>query len=909
MPLRAFLFLGVCVGVSAVALAEGELRLARLEPEVAADIPAPREKVIYPDESRDLPLLAAHHAYTVWSQQFMGATLSDDQTSAWKEFLGMDVRLGDAYRQLGAAAFKDGKLQEAVKLLSTAADFLEPDADLLGQLGFAQKTMGQYERGAKALQQAVDKDSARAEFWLWLGDAQRLLGDYDASVKSFETCKGLAPKEGVATVDEYLEYSQSLAKLEPNWDDLETHFDFAKRHELQGRVLRVIAEYQAGLQVAPPVKDDETDKLFRTGWAQLQMGTQWAYYKQPKLAVDYYLQGLDTYTRGKSESDIMRVHQNLALNYEQMAERYPLERESTLEKAAEEWQSAADLASQLGDTEYLRHVQGGLLYALVATRPVDDPRIVELRTVLEKEVPRRPPVNDYSVASAVRGEAAARLKEGDLAGARALLEMSESYYKETGFLMDLETRARLLAQLAGVYVQQGHGEKAQETGVQALQQIQDLRKYLDADGFLRSANPATERRVAAARALAALQLKKPEDAMFALEQYQAVFAEEALGSRVKDEEWRTDFRTEDQLLLEREGWLKKKLDESTAANDMAQAEWYQDRIDEIADRVKRLPLAQQLAPGAKPSYRGVEVLPAAETQAAMPENTAVLYLHTGEFSGVAVVLTREGAQGYPLEGATDAAMEKAAAGLRAALDAGKADDARSALVTLNDALLAPLKGKLPESGTLAIAADQVLYGLPWRAMDTGGAIAAGVEVCTVPGATTLQRIADSRRGKTVTALEPASGVLPDALAVATAGGGMLLEASVDRKTEDPTLPLWTTGGADPGAAGVLSAALLPLQSMPHGLLALNLDLTPAPAPTAALQFLAISEIAWRAGTGAIVANCWPVDAAVRKEFFDALSAALPGATPAAAFQTAQQQLRNAHPESLDWAAFQYFGAP
>jgi tetratricopeptide (TPR) repeat protein len=641
-----YLRICLCLACSGAAFAAEPLQLARLEP---ASIPAPmpgKEKLILPQQAREPVLLAAHHAYTVWSQQFMGVTLRDDQTSAWREFLGMDIRMGDAFRQMGATAYSEGKFEDAYKLLTTAMDFLEPDVELYSQLGYTAKSVGRYEKALEVLRKASELDSARPEVWLWLGDTQRLLGDYESAYSSFVTAKELAPPEHAGTLDEYLAYTSYLKDLTPAFDGVETHLDFAKRHEEQGRVLRMIAEIDAALSVAPDVEDADIERLYRLGWAQLQLGTQWAYYKYPELAVDYYLQSLATYQRANSNTDLMRVHQSLALAYEAIADRYIRERTPNLELAAQQWEKSFELASAAGDAEYLRHVQGGLLAVLAQIRPVDDPRIVELREALQKEIPFRPPINDFTIASATRGEIAARVKEGDLGGARTLIEMSDGYYKDTGFLVDLEHRARALAQLAAVYQEQGHSDKAIAVTRDAIGQIGALRKYLDADGYMRSGNPVTERRIAAVAALASLKLDKPQDALAALEVYHNQNSINLLGSRIRDEEWRTDFATEEQLLLAREGTLRQRLEEATAAGDATRAQWYQERLDYIAERVKRLPLAEALTPGGRISIRQVEVLQAADTQSNLPEGAAVLHLFSGERQAVAVLVTRDAVQGY-----------------------------------------------------------------------------------------------------------------------------------------------------------------------------------------------------------------------------------------------------------------------
>jgi tetratricopeptide (TPR) repeat protein len=867
--------------------------------------------MLVPEGAREPVLMAAHHAYTVWSQQFVtGALVEESQTGEWKSFLGMDVRMGEAYRQMGATAYQEGRYEEATKLLSIAVDFLDADASLLGELGYSQKSIGQYERAIESLTRATALDGARPDLWIWLGDSQRLMGEYEEAYRSFVTARDVAPKDNASEVDNFIVYTQSLNDLTPSWENFELHRDFAKRHEETGRVLRLIAEYHQALRVAPEVAEDDTENLYKLAWVQMQIGSQYDYIKNSALAVDYFLQAIDTYTRSKSDADLMRVHQNTALSYEKLADRYPKVRQAMLEKAASHWESSLNMARSAGEPSYVRHTQGGLLATLASLRPLDDPRIVELRAALEKEIPWRGPINDFTVASAARGETECRLREGDLAGARLLIELSDSYYQGTGFLVDLEYRASAQEQLARIYLSQDHLQKAREVANGSIQQVLSLRKFLDADAYLRSMNPQTMRRAATISTLTAIEEGSPEFAFEAAERYQLQLAQDLLGSRVKDDAWRNDFHTEDMLLLDREAWFKTELDKATAARDTARMDWLQSRMDDLHARVKRIVPASALPDSSKISYSPLNMSTPLETQEMLPEATAILHLLVGQAGGAAVIMSNAETKAFALPEANEQRVEDALLVLRGANGNAASDAGKEALASLKQALLEPIRAALPASGTLVLVGDLLTSFLPLRALDAANElIPANVRVCSAPSATAYLQIARARRDAKAVSLDAATGAdLAASFTTATPGNAVLINANVDLGTEDPTLALWTTEGAAPDALPMLTASLLGMK-LPHALMALSLELSAANPLLMQNHVSALAECAWRSGATAIVLNQWPVAAGIREEFYKALSDNLASQEPIEAYQMAQDILRTAHPDSLDWAAFTYLGAP
>ena len=121
----------------------------------------PGEMLIVPEDARDMRLAAAHLAYTTWSEQLFGALTSPGQTADWREFLGMDVGLGLAYKQMAEGAYNDQRYAEAAELFSIARDFLPDDLELLRSLGFALKSSGRYEESLEVLEIAQQPPAVR----------------------------------------------------------------------------------------------------------------------------------------------------------------------------------------------------------------------------------------------------------------------------------------------------------------------------------------------------------------------------------------------------------------------------------------------------------------------------------------------------------------------------------------------------------------------------------------------------------------------------------------------------------------------------------------------------------------------------------------------------------------------------
>ncbi|MBI1321460.1 MAG: tetratricopeptide repeat protein [Candidatus Hydrogenedens sp.] len=873
-------------------------QVARLEPaEPDAGTPS-AEVLLVGNGAQDIRLAAAHHAYTLWTQQMQGALVTDDQADDWRGFLGMDIAAGEAYKQLGEAAFNESRYTDAAELFAIARDFLPQDGELLKNLGFSLKSAGRYEEALEVLRDAIAVYGSDPQVWLWMGDTQRLLGDFQSAVSSYYTARDMANPKDAESYQEYIAFTETLASITPDWDAFEMQRGFATRHDETNRVRRKIAQYMYALRVAPEEGIDATDADFRRGWVNLAMGEQFSFIQEVPVAYDYFHAGLALYKSGESQTDIMRGLQALAVACENLAILYPRESERWHEESSQHWSEAAKIAQGLGDVEYLRYLNGGLLRTYAASKPLDAPEVVELRDRIGKELPWRGPINDYTLASAAEGEIACRLREGDFGGARVLIEMSSQYYKDTGFLVDLEHHARALASLASVYYAQEHYGKTIEVAAEGLEQIGGLRRFLDADAYNRSVNPSTVNELAALQAAAAVQQGEFEQALDYAESFQAAYRHELFGSRVRNEAWRTDFATERELITARKARLTKELEDANAARDAVESARLGARLEEDAHRFTVLGHVDRLAVGPKLSYTGTVRKGAKEIIASLPEDTGVLYWLTGPSTGVAVWATAAGAGGVVLPEAARNATQALALQFADAWSAGEPAAIQSLLDEARAALAGPLDGALPQVKHWVIAADLLTGALPVTALlpDTS--------VCSrAASASTYlqQRDLGHAAVETMEAITPVDQAsLQEAF---KSHAGCLVAAEADFVDSAATLGILRFGDAT--EAVMLTGEALALEA-PCTLAAFSLDVKQSNRGLPAHHADALAEAMAVAGTRSVVMNRLPVDAGLRAAFFDAFGAAI-GQGTAAALQAGRDAVRAAAPDSPAWTAFEVSG--
>ncbi len=365
-------------------------------------------------------------------------------------------------REAAMAAYEDEDYTVAVGLLKDAYALDPEDAEVAGRLGFAAKETGAYELALKVLENAVNLKPDDHYYWWWLSDTQRLLGKYADAVKSMECARDLAPAESREELQEYVAYTTILASDTPSWETFDQHLRFAERHRNLRRVRRQIEEYVNALDVAPEFESDNQQALGRLAYTYQQLGVQYLYIEEPDPAIDYLKQAIEYTRQGNATQEIMRQEQFLAIAFQVKAAREPNEAPILYEHAVTHWNNALHAAGEVEDIPYHRYLQGRLVDVLCRFRSLDDPVLAEIRKENLKEVPWQGPVNEYSTADAVMGEARCRLLEGDYAGARILYEMALPYYDQSKYLSDYQRASELYLDLAWTYFQQGHEKESLE---------------------------------------------------------------------------------------------------------------------------------------------------------------------------------------------------------------------------------------------------------------------------------------------------------------------------------------------------------------------------------------------------------------------------------------------------------------
>ncbi len=619
-------------------------------------------------------------------------------------------------REAAMAAYEKEDYAGAVDLLKDAHALDPGDAEVAGRLGFAAKETGAYELALKALDSAVELAPDNYYYWWWLSDAQRLLGRYADALQSMEHARDLAPAESREELQEYVAYTAILAGDTPSWENVDQHLNFAERHRKLRRVRRQIEEYVNALDVAPKVEPGDMKALGRLAWTCQQIGVQYLYIEEPDPAIDYLKQALLYMRDSNMPSEIMRQEQFLAIAFQLKAEGEPGASAGYYETAVSHWNRALDAARAAEDVAYTRYVQGRLLEVLSRFRPLDDPALTALRTTNLKEVPWQGPVNEYSTADAVYAEAQCRLREGDHAGARILLEMAAVYFDQSQYLSDYQRSTELHLHLAWVFSQQEHLNESLDQVAQAEVKIDEARKFMDADTFNRSAAKRGQRRVAVARARAYVSQSKGAEAFAAVETFNALDFRTLLGAMLIDDTRRTDATSEKSVVRRRIPLLESSLAAARDAGDTQEAARLEQRLAADGARLQWLERGLSFISSQTLNFESLPPVPFEEAQGALDAETLLVCFLFDDRGGIAVCLSQNEVKGVVLQ-QNESGIQ---ALVRAAREAQDGDALRDASEALYESLFAPL-APLPEGKALAIVPDACLIGAPFEAMEAAGA--------------------------------------------------------------------------------------------------------------------------------------------------------------------------------------------
>jgi len=639
-----------------------------------------------------------------------GDVASNVEVPSWGNWVLFNGLLPIAARQLGLSTYDAQDYAASVPLLAFTHALEPRDHIVARQLGFAYKETGEYEKGHDLLFQSTVIEPESYFVWWWLGDAQRLLGEYTKARDSLATARDLAPEAQKSQLNDFIAYTESLGTSVPSWSVFEKHREFAKRHEKNRRVRRVIAEYMSALDTVPPIGPNEHDAPLRVAWVNNQIGVQYNQLKEPHAALDYFQRARAHYAATNSPGDVLMCLQNLALTHALLADTMPGDSVTHLEESIALWGQVLAGAKEQKDPVYERYARGLMLQLLTRTRALDDPLLAEQRAANLMELPWQGPINDYSVAAVAQGEIACRMKEGDLAGARIVAEMTLPYFEQSGFLLDSEEFIRIRVHLSHIYLAQGHPGEALKHADVAAAKVRELRTFMDADAFGRSGNDLLISAVAAAGMRAEIALGNADAAQVRFEAYAAQVQRDLVGSIGIDEAGRSDLRTEREIISRRLPAIEADL--ASAPADSPEARRLAERVSEDKLRLEWLDKGLRFQSSSVTGYEPITPLSIASLRNAWPADTALLSIVADEHGGVALVFDGAAVRGHKIDGFTTARVVE--------LLAGNADELPQRLAAFGEEHFANVLSGLTQK-TLYVAAAGLIAAVPFEGLAPGGA--------------------------------------------------------------------------------------------------------------------------------------------------------------------------------------------
>lgn len=791
-----------------------------------------------------------------------GGVPAGDTGKSWNGFLGLGDLLVSTAPEMAKQFYEQQNFAAAAPYYEVLHRLYPADREIAKRLGFALKETGRYEESHDLLFQATVEDPSDYQAWWWLSDAQRLLGDYQKAFESMKTAQEAAPEGERQALQPYTDYTEALGTNVPSWDVFEKHREFAQRHERMRRVRRTIAEYMTALDTIPPEGPAAGDGPLRQGWVYNQIGIQYNQIKQPDLALDYFWRAVRKYGEVKSTSDVMMAYQNIGVTYRLLAESEPARAIDYFELGAKYWGESLAIARERKDPEYTRYAQAGQLLCLVGARGVDDAGAKTLREANLLELPWRGPVSDYTVAFVAVAELACRVKEGDHAGARIVAEMALPFYAGSGFLLDGEEAINIYLALAGAYTAQGHLDQAIAQAQLAQEKLEQLRGYMDADAFTRSANTAALRRIAVARARAEIMKGDPDAARRTLDAYFLRARRDLLGSKILDEAARNDFTTELELLKRNKAMLEADLAAAAGAGGLGgataataigaeEAARLQARIAADTARAAWLEKGVRFGAARSVNYREVPLLGPAELAPSWPADTLAAAFAADARGGVWVIYDGTLATGALAPEATEAALQTLAS-------------TPDGIEALSSKLLVPVAEKLTAK-TLYFAVDAVLAELPLELLTLGDRrLLDKHDIAYLPSISHLIHLTAAVRPTAVPVRLASEAAASDAIAAALPGAETcatetaftqaatdaalaVVRAPLDLSAPDPMLAAFTLGSDSMQDGVVYAGELLAADARAN-----TVWFTPFAGEGSAAAWLGLEEGCLQAGAGAVV---------------------------------------------------------
>lgn len=825
-------------------------------------------------------------------------------------------------RSSAMAAYEKDAYAEALPQLKEVHALNPQDAEVAGRLGFAAKETGAYEVALSALESAVQLKGDEYYYWWWLSDTQRLLGKYAEALKSMERARDLAPAEAREELQQYVAYTTILADGTASWENFDQHLKFSERHRNMRRVRRQIEEYVNALDVVPEYAPDEAPALARLAWVYQQIGIQYVYLEDPDPAIDYLKQALIYGRQAGALPEVMRMEQFIAIAFRLKADREPQAAAAHFEQAVKHWNNALDLARQTADLVYQRYVQGRLLETLCQFRPLDDAALVELRKANLKEVPWQGPVNEYSVAEAVLGEAVCRLFEGDYAGARILFEMGLPYFEQSKYLSDNQRVVEIYLGLARVYFQQEHYAESLDAAIKAGDAAGKARQFVDADAFNRGAGEHMLRHVAAARARACIALERPEDAFTLLEDFSVQGVRNLLASVLADDTARTDAASEQSVLKRRVPMLEGLLAKAREAADPEETARLELRLAEDTARLHWLDKGVSYLSQATLNFALPSAATLTQAREALGNDALLLYYLFDRWGGVALAVDLDAVSGFLLS----PGEKEIHAGAASLQYAAGPEAVQAATAALRDGLLAPMAGLAPGKVRVVVP-DPALSGLsleslgaaePFLYANSAASLRKAAETAVTPA--TRLRYVMGRAGmdpapcagmppyEAVQCLDGEKAVVTGIVSDVQKNEALHLGCVLDQRPPDALLCEMTFVGDGSGDTTLPFARILGM-NLPAALVILDWTAA-APGPGGLRSDAAklITELLIYAGTRSVLVVAPGIDEEARNCFFKAFHA---NVTPAGATRAAtlgREAVEQHWPGGNRAAGFHLYGA-
>lgn len=640
---------------------------------------------------------------------------ADPGMAALLEQLGAAKRFGRIAREQAMAAYDQSGYEAAVPLLYTAHVLQPRDPDLLRFLGFAAKSTGRYELACDALERAAIDTPNEYTVWWWLGDAQRLLGHYEESVESMERARGLAPEEEQVDLGGYVDYSVRLADPAPSWEHFDYHRDFANRHRAHRRARRLVAELQAALDRVPEFDPGDTEAWARLGWVCSEIGYQYMFLMDYETALLYFERAVRHYRRIGSAAETARNLNNAADAFAARAECDWPRHAHWLRQAVRHRQDAYAIARGLPDPAQQRYTLGRYIEDLAWSVPPGDPKLVELRAVASRELPRQGDIEDYSMAAVAQGEAVCRLAAGDYGGARQLLEKVLPHIDASEFLEDTIRAARTRALLAHIYSEQGQMQTAIAYGVEAVETLDRVRTFIHADAFALSPAIPILRLAGCSVLRAAIGNGDWEFAVRIAEDLKQRVEHALLGGAIADELHFSDFALEAALTRARIPEIEIELSRARADGRNEDAASLRAHLGHARGRLEALLLPVSYARTAQLNFEFMPQRVSTEIQAALPDGAMFVSFAVGRFGACQLVITPETIDGAYLPDADETTLTVLAGEVRKALAEGV--DPAPLLDDLGERLGLAGLGAPP---LLFVSPDDPLFDLPMDLARTGG---------------------------------------------------------------------------------------------------------------------------------------------------------------------------------------------